>query len=246
MITAAGEGHIPSSFSIIDIVHFLYKNFLKYKSKNVEWKKRDYFILSKGHGTPALYVVLNKFGILKDKHILEYGSKIGILGGHPDSTHIPGVEASTGSLGHGFPTAIGLALGLKIQEKNNKIIVLLGDGECHEGTIWESANIATNLNLGNVCAIIDWNGSAVQLMPKDDLLNKWKAFGWKTFVVKGHSDEDLKKTFKKIKFNLNGTPSLILAKTIKGKGVSFLEGHGKWHHKLPNTEEQIKIFKELA
>jgi len=245
MITRAGEGHIPSSFSILDIVHFLYKNFLRYNRKNTKWKKRDYFILSKGHGSPALYVVLNKFGIIKDKDILEYGSKVGILGGHPDSTHIPGVEASTGSLGHGFPTAIGLALGLKIQKKKNKIIVLLGDGECHEGTIWESAHVANNLNLGNVCAIIDWNGSAAQLMPKDDLLKKWKAFGWKTFVVDGHSNKELEKTFKKIKFSLDGTPNLILAKTIKGKGVSFLEGHGKWHHKLPNKEEQNKIFKEL-
>ena len=245
MITKAGEGHIPSSFSILDIVHFLYNNIIKYKSNNPKWEKRDYFVLSKGHGAPALYVVLNKFKILKNKHIMEYGSKIGILGGHPDATKIPGVEASTGSLGHGFPTAIGLALGLKIQKKTNKIFVLIGDGECHEGTIWESANIGTNLNLGNLCAIVDWNGSAAQLMPRDDLLNKWKAFGWKTFVVNGHSDDEFKKVFKKIKFSLDGTPSLILAKTIKGKGVSFLEGHGKWHHKLPNKDEQKKIFKEL-
>ena len=118
MITKAGEGHIPSSFSILDIVHFLYNNIIKYKSRNPKWEKRDYFVLSKGHGAPALYVVLNKFKILKDKHIMEYGSKIGILGGHPDATKVPGVEASTGSLGHGFPTAIGLALGLKIQKKN--------------------------------------------------------------------------------------------------------------------------------
>ena len=172
-------------------------------------------------------------------------NKVGILGGHPDSRHLPGVEASTGSLGHGFPTAVGLALGLKIQKKINKIIVLLGDGECHEGTIWESAHVANNLNLGNICAIIDWNGSAAQLMPKDNLLKKWKAFGWKTFVVDGHSNKELEKTFKKIKFSINGTPSLILAKTTKGKGVPFLEGHGKWHHKLPNEKEQNKIFKEL-
>ena len=246
MISRAGEGHIPSSFSILDIIHFVYTNVIKFKKNNMNWKKRDYFILSKGHGCAALYVVFNKLGILKTKDIYNYSSKRGILGGHPDTTTVPGVEASTGSLGHGFPTAIGLALGLKIQKKKNKIIVLVGDGECHEGTIWESANIANNLNLGNVCAIVDWNGSAVQLMPKDDLLNKWKSFGWKTFVVNGHSNESLKKTFKKIKFNLDGTPTVILAKTIKGKGVSFLEGHGQWHHKIPNKEEQIKIIKALS
>jgi len=246
MISKAGEGHLPSSFSILDIINFVYTNVIRFKKNKLNWLKRDYFILSKGHGCAALYVVLNKFGILKKKDIYNYGNRRGILGGHPDATTVPGVEASTGSLGHGFPTAIGLALGLKIQKKKNKIIILIGDGECHEGTIWESANIANNLDLGNVCAIVDWNGSAAQLMPKDDLLNKWKAFGWKTFVVDGHSNKDLRKTFKKIKFNLNGTPSVILAKTIKGKGVSFLEGHGNWHHKIPNKEEKIKIFEELV
>jgi transketolase len=246
MISKAREGHIPSSLSILDIIHFIYMNVLKFRKNNPNWVKRDYFILSKGHGCAALYVVLNKLGILKTKDILNYSSAKGILGGHPDSTIVPGAEASTGSLGHGFPTAIGLALGLKIQKKKNKIFVLVGDGECHEGTIWESANIAANLNLGNVCAIIDWNGSAAQLMPKDDLANKWKSFGWKTFITDGHSNRALKKTFKKIRFGLDGTPSVILAKTTKGKGVSFLEGHGKWHHKIPNQEEKIKIINELS
>ena len=120
MISKAGEGHIPSSFSILDIINFLYTNILKYKKNNPKWQKRDYFILSKGHGCAALYVVLNKIGILKSKHINEYSSKKGILGGHPDSTNVPGAEASTGSLGHGFPTAVGLALGLKIQKKKIK------------------------------------------------------------------------------------------------------------------------------
>jgi transketolase len=245
MISKAREGHIPSSLSILDIIHFIYMNVLKFRKNNPNWIKRDYFILSKGHGCAALYVVLNKLGILKTKDILNYSSAKGILGGHPDSTIVPGAEASTGSLGHGFPTAIGLALGLKIQKKKNKIFVLVGDGECHEGTIWESANIASNLNLGNVCAIVDWNGSAAQLMPKDDLVNKWKSFGWKTLVTDGHSNKALEKTFKKVKFSLNGTPTIILAKTIKGKGVSFLEGHGGWHHKLPTIEDKVKIFKEL-
>jgi len=245
MISKAGEGHIPSSFSILDIIHFVYNNVLKFKKNKPEWSKRDYFILSKGHGCAALYVVLNKLGVLKNKDIQNYSTRVGILGGHPDATSVPGAEASTGSLGHGFPTAVGLALGLKIQKKKNRIFVLAGDGECHEGTIWESANIAANLNLGNICTIIDWNGSAAQLMPKDDLINKWKAFGWKTFVTDGHSNEALKRTFKKVKFSLNGTPTVILAKTTKGKGVSFLEGHGSWHHKIPNQEDKLKIFREL-
>jgi len=245
IIITAREGHIPSSYSIVDIINFLYKNILSFRNKNPNWEKRDYFILSKGHGCAALYAVLEKFGLLTKKNLDEYGSSKGILGGHPDSTKVPFVEASTGSLGHGFPTATGIALGLKIKKKNNKVIVLLGDGECHEGSIWESANVANNLNLGSICAIVDWNGSAAQLMSKDDLPNKWKAFGWNVFFVNGHDENALKKTFKKINFKVNGTPNVILARTTKGKGVSFLEGHGQWHHKIPNLEEQKLLFEEL-
>jgi len=242
----AGEGHIPSSLSILDIIDYLYSKKLKFKKNFHNWDKRDYFILSKGHGCVALYVVLKKFGFIKKKDLDNYGEFKSILGGHPDSTKIPGIEACTGSLGHGFPTAVGTALGLKIQNKKNRIFVLIGDGECHEGSIWETANIANNQNLGNLCAILDWNGSAEQLMPKDKLLNKWKSFGWQTYLADGHSYKSLNKVFKKINFNLNGKPKIILAKTTKGKGISFMEGHGKWHHKIPNLIEKKKIFKELS
>jgi len=245
IIIKAKEGHIPSSYSIVDIVNFLYTNILSFKNKNPDWEKRDYFILSKGHGCAALYVVLEKFGLLKKKDLDNYSTSKGILGGHPDCTKVPFVEASTGSLGHGFPTATGIALGLKIKKKNNRIVVLLGDGECHEGSVWESANVANNLNLGNICAIIDWNGSAAKLMPQDDLINKWKAFGWNVFTTDGHNNNSLKKIFKKINFKINGKPNVILAKTTKGKGVSFIEGHGQWHHKIPNLEEQKILFREL-
>jgi transketolase len=245
MICSSGEGHIPSSFSIIDIINYLYENILKYKYNKKNWTERDYFILSKGHGAAALYVVLNKFGFISDKQIKSYGKYNSILGGHPDMTKVPGVEASTGSLGHGFPTAVGVALGLKIKNKKNKIFTLLGDGECHEGTIWESANVAANLCLGNICAIIDYNGSAKQLMPIDDMLAKWNAFGWDTFVCDGHSKKSLDSVFHKTSFFLKGKPKAIIARTIKGKGVNFLEGHGIWHHKIPNKDELEKIIKEL-
>ena len=241
MIHKAKEGHIPSSFSIVDIINFLYSDIINFNKKRPLWEKRDYFILSKGHGCAALYVVLEKYGILKFANLKNYSSSTGILGGHPDMTVVPGVEASTGSLVHGFPTAVGLSMGLKIQKKNNKVITLLGDGECQEGTIWESANIANNQNLGNLCVIVDWNGSAAQLQPKDKLVEKWKSFGFNTFTVNGHSNIELKKVFKKIKFKLNGKPNAILAKTIKGKGVKFIEGHGLWHHKIPNQDELKKI-----
>ena len=245
IVKNSGEGHIPSCFSIVDIVNFLYEKALNVKATNPSWDGRDYFVLSKGHGSGALYVVLEKNNFITQKDLDGYSSKESILGGHPDSTKVPGAEASTGSLGHGLPTAIGIALGLKIRNMKNKVICLVGDGECHEGTIWESANIACNLNLGNLCVIVDWNGSAAQLMPKDDLFKKWNAFGWETSQVSGHSNEEMTKLFNKLDFNFNSKPKVILAKTTKGKGVSFIEGHGKWHHRIPNDIEMDKILEEL-
>jgi transketolase len=246
MVKRSGEGHIPSSYSIVDIIEYLYGNVLEFDAKNPSWEDRDYFILSKGHGCGGLYVVLHKYGFLTDQDILDYSTSKGILGGHPDMTIVPGAEASTGSLGHGFPTAVGLALGLKILGRQNRVFVLLGDGECHEGTIWESANVANNLGLGNLCAIIDWNGSAAQLMPRDDLPAKWRAFGWDSLVIDGHSLDDFEKAFGTMEFSPAGTPKVVLAKTIKGRGVSFIEGHGVWHHRIPNNEEMTLICQELS
>lgn len=246
MVKASGEGHIPSSYSIVDILDYLYGNVLNVKPDQPDWDQRDYFILSKGHGCGAFYAVLNKYGFLSDQDIKDYSTKDGILGGHPDSTNVPGAEASTGSLGHGFPTAVGIALGLKIKNMTNKVYALLGDGESQEGTIWEAANIASNRNLDNLCAIVDWNGSAAQLMPIDDLPAKWQAFGWETFVIDGHSTADFEKTFKVISESETKQPKAIIAKTIKGKGVSITEGHGPWHHKVPNDEEMSQIRLELS
>jgi len=167
----------------------------------------------------------------------------GKLCGHI-SHHVPGVEFSTGSLGHGLPFAVGIALGLRLWDMNNKVYVLVGDGECHEGTIWEAANIANNLQLGNLCVIVDWNGSAAQLMPRDNLPAKWQAFGWETMVIDdGHSETDLCSAFDRVKFQPQGTPTVIIAKTVKGKGVPMLEGHGVWHHKIP-TKEELKVIME--
>jgi len=243
MICTSGEGHIPSSFSIVDIIEYLYGNELKIDPKNSKSKERDYFILSKGHGAAALYVVLEKYGFLSESDLALYGNIPGILGGHPDSTKVPGVEASTGSLGHGFPMATGIALGLKIQKRSNKVFCLVGDGECQEGTVWESANIASNQKLDNLTVIVDWNESAQQLMPIENLEDRWSSFGWATSVADGHSFESLKESMTFLKKSPAGKPKVILAHTVKGKGVPFLEGHGIWHHKIPNSEElqQIKV-----
>lgn len=243
LIKNSGEGHIPSSFSIVDILDCLYKKFFKKKINNTY--KRNFFILSKGHGCVALYVVLNKYGYLSKNVLESYGKKNSRLGGHPDMTKITSVEASTGSLGHGFPTAVGIALAMKIKKIKKKVFVLIGDGECHEGSIWEAANIAANRNLDNICAIIDLNKSAQQLMPIDNMQEKWKAFGWNVITVDGHSKKSIDLGLKKMNKFKNLQPVAIIANTVKGKGVSFIEGHGIWHHKIPNKNEMNLIREEL-
>ncbi len=244
-ITNGGEGHIPSSFSIVDLIDVLYSNHLKFDAKDPEWDQRDYFVLSKGHGCMALYVVLEKFGFISQRDLDNYGKFEGILGGHPDRTKVPGVEASTGSLGHGLPIAVGIALAHKIQEKKNLIYVLVGDGECHEGTIWESALVAQNLKLNNLCCIVDSNGSAAQILPHPNIIEQWRSFGWNVLTIDGHNESGIDAAFQSFKTHRDLKPTVIIANTVKGKGVSFLESHGIWHHKIPNPSELNDIIQEL-
>lgn len=246
MVVRGRDGHIPSSFSILDIVAELYDGFLSVDPSRPDWSERDYFILSKGHGCLALYVVLKRHGFLSEQDILDFCTTGGILGEHPDATKVPGVEASTGSLGHGLPFGVGIALGNQIQKKNNRVVVLCGDGECHEGTIWEAAHVARNQRLGNLCVVVDWNGSGQQLLPVDDLPAKWRAFGWHTHVIDGHDPSALKNILQKTSFDAEGIPTAIIAQTIKGKGVPMLEGHGPWHHRIPNSDELATIREALA
>lgn len=245
VIKNAGEGHIPSSFSIIDILDFLYGKFLKYDCKNPNWEERDYFILSKGHGCCALYVVLQKYGFITEDDLQKKSSEEGILGGHPDCTKVPGIEASTGSLGHGLVTAMGIALGLKIRKKENRVIALVGDGECNEGAVWETALVGAHLKLGNLCIVVDNNKSAEQILPIPNMKQKWESFGWEAYEIDGHCEEEIESTFRKIIFAHNTKPKVIIAYTVKGKGVSFIEGHGPWHYRIPSDEEMQKIRNEL-
>lgn len=246
MITKAGEGHIPSAFSIVDIIHTLYSGFLKFDAKNPLSSERDYFVLSKGHGCAALFAVLFKYGFITQKDLDEYGTFNGRLGGHPDRTKVAGAEASTGSLGHGFPCAVGIALGQKIQNKKNKVISLVGDGECHEGTVWESALVGQNLKLDNLCVVVDLNGSAAQILPHPNIAQQFKAFGWHVIEIDGHDQKQISTAFKEFYSGESGNPVAIIAKTIKGKGVKMLETHGAWHHKIPNAEEYKQIMQELG
>src|SRR3990167_8711925 len=228
MITKAGEGHIPSAFSIVDIVATLYEKVLT---------EDDYFILSKGHGCAALFVVLEKRGVLTGEEIDSYGQFHANLGGHPDRTKVRGVECSTGSLGHGFPMAVGLALGLKIQNKKGRVFVLVGDGECHEGTTWEAALVAPHLKLDNLRVIVDRNKSADQILPHPNMRAQFEAFGWDVWETGGLVFYMFDET--------SDMPQVCISHTTKGKGVSFLEGHGKWHHRIPNKEEYAAIMEEL-
>jgi len=246
MITRAGEGHIPSSFSIVDLIDVLYSDFLKTDPKNPRWEGRDYFVLSKGHGCAALFVVLEKMGFLAPDDIEMYGTFKGRLGGHPDRTKVPGAEASTGSLGHGISFATGLALAHKIQQKPNKVVVIVGDGECHEGTVWESALVGQNMGLKNMCCIVDLNGSAAQILPHPNMVLQWQAFGWQTVEVDGHNKAAIREALTPFFKGENAKPLALIARNTKGKGVSLLETHGVWHHKIPNREEYSVIMKELG
>ena len=240
------DGHIPSAFSIIDLLQVLYGGFLRVDPAQPESTDRDYFVLSKGHGCVALYVTLAEHGFLTEDDLLGFCRQGGILGEHPDVNKVPGVEASTGSLGHGLPFALGIALGLRIQGKSNRVVVLVGDGECNEGTVWESAMVAAARQFGNLVCIVDGNGSAEQILPVQPLAEKWRAFGWDTQEIDGHDPEAIRGALDGLTFTDTGQPKVIVARTVKGKGVTMVEGHGVWHHRIPSDTEYAQILEALA
>ncbi|MCX5713354.1 MAG: transketolase, partial [Candidatus Omnitrophica bacterium] len=222
-ICNAGGGHIAGSLSPVEILTALYYNILEVDPKNPANPKRDRFILSQGHAGVSLYAVLADRGFFPKDELNKFGKKGSILGGHPDMHKIPGVEASTGSLGHGFSFGVGLALAGKFDQKDYRVFVLLGDGECQEGSIWEAAMFAPQHKLDNLIAIIDYN--KIQAMDRLDnivslgsLSSKWKAFGWAVKVVDGHNITKLTKTLSAVPFE-KGKPNLVIANTIKGKGI---------------------------
>lgn len=248
-ICNGGGGHTPASLSIVEILVYLYHNILKVNPRNPKDPQRDRFILSKGHAAVALYALLAKLGFFPEEELNNFGRKGTFLGGHPDMHKVPGIEASTGALGHGFPFAAGVALAAKLDKKDYKVFVLLGDGECQEGSIWETAMFAPQHKLDNLVAIIDYNKiQAMDWLDKivsvDPLIDKWKAFGWQVKTVNGHDFKALKKVFSRLPFT-KGKPSLIIAKTIKGKGISFMENSPIWHYRMPGKEELQIACKEL-
>ena len=237
--TLKKEGHIPSSLSILDIMYVLYDKVLDIDSIKENKIDRDRFILSKGHASLGLYVILNHFGLLKEdiNTFCDLDSK---LGGHP-TDKIGNVESSTGSLGHGLPIGVGLAMAYKIKKYKSKIYVIVGDGEANEGTIWESALLANHHQLNNLFCIIDFNHSTDRAVELGELDAKFKAFGWDVKIVDGHNQNEILLALN----NKNSAPTCIIANTIKGKGIPMIENNPEWHHKFPNIEEYNQIMNQL-
>jgi transketolase len=237
----AGEGHIPSALSILDIVWAIYNNFINIDLIKKNSNKRDIFILSKGHGCLAQYVILEEQKIFSKKLLDSFCKYNSIFGGHPDANKIKGIECSTGSLGHGFPFAAGIAYGNKLLKINSKIITVIGDGECNEGSIWETCLIASHHKLNNLMCIIDKNKSTDRALIMDSLVKKFDSFGWESFEINGHSHNEIIKALK-IK---SKKPIAIVANTVKGKGIKFMESNPEWHHKNVNKELLKKIKLEI-
>ena len=244
IVCQGGGGHIPSSFSIVDIIDVIFKEFNIVGTKE-DNKNCNSFTLSKGHGACALYAVLFKYGLLRQEEINSYLKFNSILGGHPDATKVPGAEASTGSLGHGLSFTVGRALASKIKGEEKNYYVLVGDGECHEGTVWEAAIVANNLGLSNLFCLIDYNRSSDQICSHNSLYEQFKAFGWNVLKANGHDKKSIKNSINTLIATKNSKPNCVVFDTIKGKGVSFLEGHGIWHYKIPNNDEYKQIIEEL-
>lgn len=245
----AGGGHMGAAFSMADIISVLYfDNVLKYNAENPDWEDRDKFILSKGHACYALYAALAKAGYFSEEELWHVGKPGSKFGGHPKMHDIPGVEASTGALGHGLSFAIGIAYANKTDHRDSHVYVVLGDGECQEGSIWEGALSAPTLELNNLTVIVDHN----KLQAMDDLENivrmkpfadKWRAFGWNVVEIDGHNYAEIKKA---LMIRKTVQPTLVVANTIKGKGVSFMESVPIWHYRMPNEMELPILMKELG
>lgn len=249
MIVGGKGTHIASAFSIIDILVYLYEKVLEINPQNFANPKRDRFILSKGHGGAALYVVLANHGFFPKDALKSYCSEGGILGGHPDRFQVPGVEVSTGSLGHGLSVAVGLALANKINKLYSKVYCLVGDGECNEGEIWEACMVAAHHKLDNLVLIVDNNKLMISGFTKDILdpisfPKKFKAFGWNTIEIDGHDFEKMIDIFQKVPIK-NKRPTVIVANTVKGKGISYMENESRWHGMLPNEEQMKMALEEL-
>jgi transketolase len=237
----SGEGHIPSAFSILDIIWILYTRILR-DSFSDDNKFEDQFVLSKGHGCLALYATLERLEKIPSGTLKTFCKFDSIIGGHPDSRKVPGVLASSGSLGHGLPFAVGLAMAKKIKGCNTKVYCLVGDGECNEGSIWESALLGSHQKLDNLICIVDDNSSSTRALDLGSLKIKFQAFGWIAKEIDGHDHDQIEAALIQ---EVLKQPTVIIAKTIKGRGIKRMESNPAWHHKSPTDDEYSELLKEL-
>ncbi|MBU1122926.1 MAG: transketolase [Candidatus Omnitrophota bacterium] len=249
MLTRAKSGHPGGSLSSTDIISCLYFDVIRHDPKNPKWPGRDRFHLSKGHCCPALYAALALNGYFSDKELMTLRKLGSMLQGHPD-TVTPGIEVASGSLGQGLSVALGMAIGAKLDKADWRTYCLMGDGEIQEGNIWEAAMAAAHFKLDNLCGVLDYNhfqidGRVEDIMNLEPITNKWESFGWHVIQCDGHNIEELLDAFSKAA-SIKQKPTIIIAQTVKGKGVSFMEHVADFHGRAPSPEEEKIALKELS
>jgi transketolase len=254
MLAHAGSGHPGGSLSVIDLLTTLYFGRLKFDPERPDWPERDRVVLSKGHAVPALYAVLARAGYFPEKQLITLRKLGSPLQGHPDRTALPGIEAATGSLGQGLSISLGLALGLKLANVKSRVYCILGDGETQEGQVWEAAMSAPKLGqpqhaLDNLTVFLDYNQIQLDNFVKkvldiEPVIAKWQAFGWPVIEIDGHDIAQITKALDQAEATAGG-PTFIVAHTVKGKGVSFMENDPEWHGKAPKPAEAIKAIREV-
>ena len=247
-VYSAQSGHPGGSLSIADLLAYLYFEEMNVDPKNPKMENRDRLVLSKGHTTPAYYAALAEKGFFPKEDLTTFRHKDSYLQGHPDMKHIPGVDMSSGSLGQGISAACGMALSAKISEDKYRVWAILGDGECEEGQVWEAAMFAAHYGLNNLCAFVDFNGLQIdgpvtEVMNPTPIDEKFAAFGWNTLVIDGHNFDEIAKAVETAK--ASDKPTAVIMKTVKGKGVSFMENKCSWHGAAPKTEQYEQGMKDL-
>lgn len=244
------RGHLGASLSPIEILRVLYDDILRYRADEPDWPERDRFILSKGHGCIAQYIFLAEKGFIPFEELDMFCQLDGMLGGHPDASKIPGVETSTGALGHGLPIALGFALAARHDKTGARTFIVMGDGECNEGSVWEAAMIAAKHKLDNLVAIVDYNkmqsyDTTYKVLDLEPFADKWASFGFAVKEVDGHDVNALRELLNRLPFEA-GKPNAVICHTVKGKGISYAEHNLEWHHKSRLGDEEIdKMLKAI-
>lgn len=237
------EGHVPSAYSILDILYVLYHGILNVDPHDPQKEDRDYLVVSKGHSAVGLYAVLADAGFFPMEELNTFAMLHSRLGGHPDFNKVPGVEASTGSLGHGFPITVGMAMGLQMRGKDQRVFCILGDGEANEGSVWEAVILAGQHKLRNLTCIFDENHSIDRSIQWGSMAEKFEVFGWETLQVDGHDHDALREALSK---PMQNGPRAVIAQTVKGHGCQTMEDDPfAWHHRAPNKEELEQMLKEI-